>query len=76
LAGYCMPPAELTISLFGDKPLPKLILLAVAFALSVLVAYRLSTEKNEPVRTQWVVIMCVIIALNAVLVFFGAGAAV
>jgi FtsH-binding integral membrane protein len=36
--------------------LPKFILLAAAFALCILLAYRLSTEKNEPVRIQWVVI--------------------
>jgi len=73
IAGYALLPAELTISMFGNTPLPKLLLLAVGLAVVLLVAFRLATERSEAARVQMAVILAVLVAVNAVLVALGAG---
>lgn len=73
IVGFALLPAELTISLFGNTPLPKILLLAVGLAIVLLVAFRLATERNEPVRVQMAVILAVLVVVNAVLIALGAG---
>ncbi len=73
IAGFALLPAELTISLFGNTPLPKILPLAVGLAVVLLVSFRLATERNEPVRVQMAVILAVLVVVNAVLVAMGAG---
>lgn len=73
IASYALLPAKLTIEMFGNTPLPTILIQAIGLGVVLLVAFRTATAQEGSVRTQMAVVLGLLVAVNAVLVAMGAG---